>query len=292
MIPNIRPTRGEAENDKPWCVIVCGRAAGCGREMTCSQTLSASVGRLAVAGNPLAAHAVRGWRHRARFGAARWSRPAHIIKFGPVRIERITESALQRTNCGREILQHDTLPSRSRAPFGLSAAVVAYWSCERRAGFKLPVRSNFQGKIIKNWFEWSDRRPLSRPVAISLYEALRVSGNGRFAIGWFARAVTKSGDPAGWPKRYPRHRLRVVPRAAARNCQLKSAGVVGARPNASTFSTGISPITSGSQTNRTSEHRVRCVGDAPLIGRLRNRLDIVAPRRRQSAEGARPRRGG
>ena len=127
---------------------------------------------------------------------ARGSRPAHIIKFGPIRIERITESALQFTNRGCEILQHDTLPSRSRAPFGLSAAVAAYWSCERRAGFKAPVRLNFRRKFIKNWYESSDRRQSLPAVAIRLYEALRASEKARSATGWFARAATGI-PPAG-----------------------------------------------------------------------------------------------
>ena len=47
--------------------------------------------------------------------SASWSWPPHIMKFGPVRIERITKSTLQLTNCCRENLQHDTFPSRLRA---------------------------------------------------------------------------------------------------------------------------------------------------------------------------------
>jgi hypothetical protein len=42
--------------------------------------------------------------------SARWSWPPHIMKFGPVRIERITKSTLQLTNCCRENLQHDKFP--------------------------------------------------------------------------------------------------------------------------------------------------------------------------------------
>ena len=176
----------------PWLVTVV-RASS---KMTCASFfLSASLGELAVAGNRLDAGGVAGRRFGARFGAAGGSRPAHIIKFGPVRIERMTESALQLTNGGREILQHDTLPSGSRAPFGLSAAVAAYWSCERRAGFKAPVRLNFRRKIIKNWCESSDKRQLLPVVAIRLYEALRASEKVRSASGWFARAVTNNGIP-------------------------------------------------------------------------------------------------
>jgi hypothetical protein len=52
---------------------------------------------------------------RSRLSAASWSWPSHIMKFGPVRIERITKSTLQLTNCGRENLQHDTFHSRLRA---------------------------------------------------------------------------------------------------------------------------------------------------------------------------------
>jgi hypothetical protein len=54
---------------------------------------------------------------------------------------------------------------------------------------------NFRRKIIKNWCEWSDRRPLSRAVAIRLYEALRVSEKLRSASLWFARAATNNGIP-------------------------------------------------------------------------------------------------
>ena len=172
-----------------------GPALGRGSEKTCAGSLSASLGELAVAGNRFDAPGVAGRYVGNSFGPARGSRPAHIIKFGPVSIERITESALQVTNRGREILQHDTLPSRSRAPFGLSAAVAANWSCERRAGFKAPVRVNFRRKIIKNWCEWSDKRPLSRAVTIRLYEALRVSEKLRSASGRLARAATNNGIP-------------------------------------------------------------------------------------------------
>jgi len=45
-----------------------------------------------------------------RLSAASWSWPPHIMKFGPVRIERITKSTLQLTNCCRENLQHDKFP--------------------------------------------------------------------------------------------------------------------------------------------------------------------------------------
>ena len=107
--------------------------------------------------------------------AAGRARPAHIIKFRPVGIERITESALQLTNRGREILQHDTLPSRSRAPL---------WPCCCRRRL-LVVRTKgrvqsagpreFRLKVIKNWCSWSPRRLMRRRVAIRLYEALRVA---------------------------------------------------------------------------------------------------------------------
>src|SRR5215475_1900791 len=87
-----------------------------------SWILGVRLGELAVAQHGPAAHDASGRCFGCRLGEAGRTRSAHIIKFRPIGIERIAESALQLTDRSREILQHDTLP------FAFEGTV---WACCR-----------------------------------------------------------------------------------------------------------------------------------------------------------------
>jgi hypothetical protein len=88
---------------------------------------------------------------RQRFGKcfrlACRSRPAHIIKFRPIGVESVAEGALQLANRAREILQHDTSPSRLRRRFCRPPPLIG--RIDEGPGSKRRPHLNFDGNSLK-----------------------------------------------------------------------------------------------------------------------------------------------
>jgi hypothetical protein len=78
---------------------------------------------------------------------------------------------LQFANRAGEILQHDTLPSLLRGClFPLPPPFMG--RANEGPGFKAAVRTHFRRKNIKNWYEWSDKRPFCRALRPLLFRQL------------------------------------------------------------------------------------------------------------------------